>query len=233
MRSSGFVIPWLIAFSCNVVSASPELSNDENLALGISFGRLLKTQIEHQEIESGIKFDLPTVLRGLEEGLTHSDSAISDVELESLLTAIDQKVRRGAEEKHSRAIQANILAGEPRVQALLTDESAEQLESGVVFVNTEPALERVSPSSPEDTVTLKYRMETATGIVLDDTYESHKPSKFVISGLLKGIQQVIVNAEFGGQYVAILPPDLVYGDDSQLVEPGTYIVFKFDLLAIN
>ncbi|MDN2483905.1 FKBP-type peptidyl-prolyl cis-trans isomerase [Vibrio agarivorans] len=209
------------------------MTGDENLALGVSFGRLLKSQIERQAMDSGVIFDESKIKEGFLVGLGDTEHQFSNEQLDLLLTEIDRKVRDGVLALASKEKAANIQSGKRRIAKLENEPDAIRLESGVVYINLSPPTENRRPVSANDTVAIKYKMETAAGIVLDDTYDAELGVEFVIDGLLFGIQQVIVNAEIGGRYLAIIPPELAYGDESQLVDPGTYIVFEFDLLEIK
>jgi len=91
--------------------------------------------------------------------------------------------------------------------------------------------------SEGDTVSVHFTFELLDGTVIDDTRPSDQPYRFVfgIDRLLPGLEMAIGQIDEGGSGVAIVPPELGFpaGRQPSFIEPGSYLVFRIDVIAIE
>ncbi len=88
-----------------------------------------------------------------------------------------------------------------------------------------------------DTVTLNYSgFLWESGTQFDSSWANGKPEQFQIteSGLIGGFVKALVGAKIGSKMVAIIPPDLGYGEQGNDTIPGNAtLVFVIEVLGID
>ncbi len=84
-----------------------------------------------------------------------------------------------------------------------------------------------------DTVVLHYSGWTWNGDQFDSSWESGAPATFPITneGLIEGFVMGVEGVTVGSQVIAVIPPDLGYGDMAQGAIPaGSTLIFVIDIL---
>ncbi len=93
-----------------------------------------------------------------------------------------------------------------------------------------------------DTVTLNYTgVLWDTGDVFDSSWENGTPVQFPAQegsadqpGVVKGFADSLIGARVGDQVLAVLPPDVAYGDQgSGAIPAGATLVFVIDVLGVD
>lgn len=84
-----------------------------------------------------------------------------------------------------------------------------------------------------DTVMLHYTGWTWEGQQFDSSWETGIPAEFVLStGVIPGFVQALEGVTVGSQVIAVIPPELAYGQiDSGPIPAGSTLVFVIDVLA--
>lgn len=84
-----------------------------------------------------------------------------------------------------------------------------------------------------DTVMLHYTGWTWEGQEFDSSWETGIPAEFVLStGIIPGFVQALEGVKVGSQVIAIIPPELAYGQiESGPIPAGSTLVFVIDVLA--
>jgi len=125
-------------------------------------------------------------------------------------------------------VPAVILApsGQPGIQLPATDAPAEFKRSILV----EGKGEEIAIG---DTVVVHYSGWTWEGTQFDSSWERGAPASFQVTseGLIQGFVQALEGVKVGSQVVAVIPPELGYGDSAQGAIPaGSTLVFVIDVL---
>ncbi len=82
-------------------------------------------------------------------------------------------------------------------------------------------------------VTFNFRMATADGEVIADTFESGQPTTVAPSAVVPGLAEGIGMLGVGGRARLVIPPALGYGDQQGVgIEPGSVLVLDVELLSI-
>lgn len=84
-----------------------------------------------------------------------------------------------------------------------------------------------------DSVTVHYTGWTWQGEQFDSSWERGAPANFLVStdGLIEGFVQALEGVKVGSQVIAVIPPDLGYGDSDQGAIPaGSTLIFVIDVL---
>lgn len=85
---------------------------------------------------------------------------------------------------------------------------------------------------PGSTVTVHYTgVLWSNGEVFDSSWSTGNPATFSLSGVVPGFAQAIEGQTVGSQVLAVIPPDLAYGDqDMGMIPAGSTLVFVIDIL---
>ncbi len=85
------------------------------------------------------------------------------------------------------------------------------------------------------TVTVHYTGVTwADNAVFDSSWSKGAPISFSLTGVVPGFAQAIEGQTVGSQVIAIIPPELGYGDQaSGAIPAGSTLVFVIDILGTN
>ncbi|AXE54485.1 FKBP-type peptidyl-prolyl cis-trans isomerase [Aurantimicrobium sp. MWH-Uga1] len=69
------------------------------------------------------------------------------------------------------------------------------------------------------------------GTVFDSSWSRSTPATFSLDGVVPGFAQAIEGQTVGSQILAVIPPELAYGDqDNGTIPPGSTLVFVIDIL---
>lgn len=85
-----------------------------------------------------------------------------------------------------------------------------------------------------DTVLLQYSgVLYANGESFDSSWKRGEPTAFVTDQVVPGFTQSLVGQKVGSQVIAIIPPDLAYGEEgNESVPPNSTLVFVVDILGV-
>ena len=84
-----------------------------------------------------------------------------------------------------------------------------------------------------DDVTVHYTGWTWDGEQFDSSWDRQAPANFSVSpdGLIEGFVQALEGVKVGSQVIAVIPPDLGYGDvDQGSIPAGSTLIFVIDVL---
>lgn len=84
-----------------------------------------------------------------------------------------------------------------------------------------------------DSVTVHYTGWTWDGEQFDSSWDRQAPAVFDVStdGLIEGFVQALEGVKVGSQVIAVIPPDLGYGDvDQGSIPAGSTLIFVIDVL---
>ena len=84
-----------------------------------------------------------------------------------------------------------------------------------------------------DTVVLHYSGWTWEGDLFDSSWDSGAPASFPITydGLIEGFVMALEGVTVGSQVIAVMPPELGYGDNAQgSIPAGSTLIFVVDVL---
>jgi FKBP-type peptidyl-prolyl cis-trans isomerase len=117
-------------------------------------------------------------------------------------------------------------SGQPGVQIPASDAPTEFRRTVLVEGGGEPI-------EIGDTVVLHYSGWTWNGDLFDSSWESGAPATFPITyeGLIEGFVMGLEGVSVGSQVIAVIPPELGYGDLAQgSIPAGSTLIFVIDVL---
>ena len=117
-------------------------------------------------------------------------------------------------------------SGQPGIQIPASDAPTEFRRTVLIEGGGEPI-------EIGDTVVLHYSGWTWNGDQFDSSWESGAPATFPITneGLIEGFVLAVEGATVGSQVIAVMPPELGYGDLAQgSIPAGSTLIFVIDIL---
>lgn len=117
-------------------------------------------------------------------------------------------------------------SGQPGLQIPSTDAPAEFRRTVLIEGGGEPI-------ELGDSVVLHYSGWTWEGELFDSSWDSGAPASFPISydGLIEGFVMALEGVTVGSQVIAVMPPELAYGDAAQgSIPAGSTLIFVIDVL---
>ena len=188
-----------------------------------------------------ISKDSPGILyhkiRIISSFVTQNKKTMKKIHLILLITAIaflgfsacsDKK--GGETESSAPKSQAEI--DDEKLQTYLdeNDIEAETLESGLYYVIIDPG----QGEKPKVTniVTMHYKGYLLDGTVFESSYDSGKPLRYQLGGLIEGWRQGVPLIGRGGKATLYIPSGLAYGPrgSGPTIGPNTPLIFDVELL---
>ena len=187
------------------------------------FGRVVEGQNVVNAIRQGDKIKSITIIRnGPDATQFKADQATFD----TLLGEANQAPARRARAQRDADI-AQINTKYP---------GARQTASGIRYVIQKPG-SGVKPA-PGKTVRVSYKGSLLSGEVFDSSELQGRPLEFPVGvgRVIKGWDEMLMDMQTGEKRVAIIPPELAYGErgvGNGAIPPNSFLVFEMELLSVR
>lgn len=186
-------------------------------ALGLALAQNLSTFGLTEE-------ELATVQAGLADGVTGAEP---EVDLEQY----GPKIQTMAQQRMMAAAEREREEGAKLLEEMATEEGAETLASGMVFIPVEEG----TGESPEatDQVEVHYTGKLKDGTVFDSSRERGQAATFPLNQVIPCWTEGVQKMKVGGKAKLVCPPDLAYGDrPNPQIPAGSTLVFDVELLDV-
>lgn len=202
-----------------VMATVDAVPNFCNVFAGIPLGSSFVTVFAPNDFHDG--------LGNPDFGIGAEDSVVMYVELED----IAYPRATGATKAQAAGYPTVVLTtdGQPGIQPLESD-APEEFMSNVLIEGSG------DPIEIGDVVNVHYSGWTWDGNQFDSSWERGRPAEFTVSqqGLIEGFVRALEGVTVGSQVIAIIPPELGYGDQGTATIPGgSTLVFVVDVLSID
>ena len=196
----------------------------QSYAIGLNVGKNL-----HRD---GIDVDPKIVLRGLQDELAGGKILLTDDQIKTVLTDLQNQVRQEQEAKTQALAESNKKDGAAFLTANGTKAGVVTLPSGleykVLVAGTGP-----KPSAT-DTVVCNYRGTLLDNTEFDNSYKRGQPVTFPVGGVIKGWTEALQLMPVGSKWQLFIPSDLAYGERGKPpIGPNATLVFEVELLSIS
>ena len=187
------------------------------------FGRVVEGQNVVDAIQQGDKIIAVTIIRnGALANQFKADQAAFDSLLQEIKASAADKLRSQRE-----ADIALINANYP---------GARQTASGVRYIIQRPG--SGAKPTPGKTVQVKYKGSLLSGEVFDNSEMRGRPLEFTagVGQVIKGWDEMVMDMNVGEKRVAIIPPELAYGEGGAgggVIPPNSFLVFEMELVGIR
>jgi FKBP-type peptidyl-prolyl cis-trans isomerase FklB len=196
----------------------------QSYAIGLNVGKSL-----HRD---DIDVDPKIVLQGLQDAMADGKVLLTDDQIKTVMTDLQNQVRQKQEEKRQALAESNKKDGTAFLAANATKEGVVTLPSGLQYKILTPG------TGPKPTVTdsvlCNYRGTLLDNTEFDSSYKRGQPATFPVSGVIKGWTEALQLMPVGSKWQLFIPADLAYGERAQgPIGPNATLVFELELLSIQ
>jgi FKBP-type peptidyl-prolyl cis-trans isomerase FklB len=196
----------------------------QSYAIGLNVGKSL-----HRD---DIDVDPKIVLQGLQDAMADGKVLLTDDEIKTVMTDLQNQVRQQQEAKRQALAEANKKDGAAFLAANATKPDVVTLPSGLQYKVLTPG------TGPKPTVTdsviCNYRGTLLDNTEFDSSYKRGQPATFPVSGVIKGWTEALQLMPVGSKWQLFIPADLAYGERGQrTIAPNATLVFELELLSIQ
>ena len=194
-------------------------------ALGMNVG----TNLQRQSLD----VDPAILLQGLKDGLAGSKPLLTEEEARTLLTQLQEDMRKKQAEKAQQMGAANKTEGEAFLAANKNKEGVVTLPSGLQYKILKTGTGPKPTAS--DSVVCNYRGTLINGTEFDSSYKRGQPATFPVNGVIKGWTEALQLMPVGSKWQLFVPASLAYGDRGAGADigPNATLIFEVELLSIQ
>ena len=180
----------------------------------------------------GMTVDIAAYAAGLEDAMTGAEAQLTDEEINTEMSAFQERRQAEAEAERVALAQTNLEAGRAYMEEMSAREEVQTTESGLQYIVVEPG-EGESPVA-EDSVEVHYEGRLIDGTVFDSSFERGQTVTFGLTQVIAGWTEGLQLMKPGAKYKFIIPPELGYGEGGagQMIGPNATLLFDVELIAV-
>jgi FKBP-type peptidyl-prolyl cis-trans isomerase FklB len=203
--------------------AAPELKTDKDkfsYALGMNFGENFRKQ--------GLELDPAVFSKAFAEAFNTGKTAMTEQDMQALLKAAAQEIRKKQEEK----IQQAQAEGEKFLLDNKAKEGVVTLPSGLQY----KVLKQGTGDKPtlEDKVVCNYKGTLINGTEFDASEKHGGPATFPVKGVIAGWTEALQLMPVGSKWQLFVPSNLAYGPQGPPeIGPNATLIFEVELVSIE
>jgi len=187
------------------------------------FGRVVEGQNVVDAIRQGDKIKTITIIRN---GPSASQFKADQAAFDSLL----KEINAGAADKSKAQRDADI------AQINTKYPNAVQTASGVKYVIQKKG--NGNKPAAGKTVQVNYKGSFLSGKVFDSSDTQGRPLEFPagVGAVIKGWDEMVMDMQVGEKRIAIIPPELAYGErgaGNGVIPPNSFLVFEMELVGVK
>jgi FKBP-type peptidyl-prolyl cis-trans isomerase FklB len=206
---------------------APELKTDKDkfsYALGMSFGENLRKQ--------GLELDSAVFAKGFAESFNGGKTAMTDQEMQTLLQAASQEIRKKQAAQQAEKGAAAQKEGEAFLAANKTKEGVVTLPSGLQYKILKAGTGE--KATLDDTVVCNYKGTLINGTEFDASEKHGGPATFPVKGVIAGWTEALQLMPAGSKWQLFVPSNLAYGTRGPGdIGPNTTLIFEVELVSIQ
>jgi FKBP-type peptidyl-prolyl cis-trans isomerase FklB len=196
----------------------------QSYAIGLNVGKSL-----HRD---DIEVDPKIVLQGLQDAMAGGAVLLTDDQIKTVMTDLQNQVRQKQEEKRQALAETNKKDGAAFLAANATKPGVVTLPSGLQY-KVLTAGTGAKPTAT-DSVVCNYRGTLLDNTEFDSSYKRGQPATFPVSGVIKGWTEALQLMPVGSKWQLFIPADLAYGERAQgPIGPNATLVFELEVLSIQ
>ena len=206
-------------------STAPTTQKDKvSYGIGVGVAKTLKAQ--------GIDVNLDLVVKGLRDALSAQKLLMSDEEINSIMSALQQEVNQKQMQERAKLADDNKKAGD----AFLADNGKRDgvvtLPSGLQYKIVKAA-DGKKPTDA-DSVSCNYRGTLTDGTEFDKS-QAGQPATFQVGGVIPGFREALKLMPVGSTWQFFIPANLAYGERGagNVIGPNATLIFEVELVSIK
>jgi FKBP-type peptidyl-prolyl cis-trans isomerase FklB len=190
-------------------------------ALGMTNGKRLTESLRKQSVP----FDPAILVRGMKDGMAGGKTLLTDQEAQASMDEMRKDLMK-KQQAVGKKEGDDFLAGNKSKEGVVTLPSG--LQYKILTAGTGP-----KPTA-SDTVSCNYRGTRIDGTEFDSSYKRGQPSKFPVSGVIKGWTEALQLMPVGSKWQLFIPSNLAYGESgNQGIPPNSTLIFEVELVSIE
>jgi len=195
-------------------------------AIGLNIGRSMK--------KDEVEVDPEAVAKGIKDALSGAKPLLSDEETQSVLTALQNDVRKHQQETYNQALTKNKQEGDAFLTTNKSKPGVVALPSGLQY----KVLQNGDGPKPtaSDTVVCNYKGALIDGTEFDSSYKRGQPATFPVGQVIKGWTEALQLMPVGSKWELYIPSSLAYGERGTQggpIGPNETLIFEVELLSIQ
>ena len=201
-------------------------TTDARLSYGIGL------RMGQRMFADGMTVDIAAYAAGLEDAMTGAEAQLTDEEINTEMSAFQERRQAEAEAERVALAQTNLEAGRAYMEEMSAREEVQTTESGLQYIVVEPG-EGENPVA-EDSVEVHYEGRLIDGTVFDSSFERGQTVTFGLTQVIAGWTEGLQLMKPGAKYKFIIPPELGYGEGGagQMIGPNATLLFDVELIAV-
>jgi FKBP-type peptidyl-prolyl cis-trans isomerase FklB len=194
-------------------------------AIGLDIGRDL--------LEQNIRLEQDVLLQGIRDGLSGSEPALPEEEIEAVRKDFLKEQKTRHEEERKQKIQTNQAEEEAFLAANGKKEGVVVLPSGLQYRIIDPGTG--SQPSAEDNVKVHYRGYFVDETEFENTFKGEQPAVFPVRGVIPGWTEALQLMREGARWELYVPAALAYGEKGagKKIGPAKMLIFEVELIGIH
>src|ERR1017187_7776256 len=206
-----------------VAQNAPELKTDKDkfsCALGMNFGEGFRKQ--------GLAVDPAVFANAFTESFNGGKTAMTDQEMQALLTAASAELRKKQAAQQAEKGQAAQKEGEAFLAANKAKEGVVTLPSGLQY----KILKAGTGEKPtlEDSVVCNYKGTLINGTEFDASEKHGGPATFPVKGVIAGWTEALQLMPAGSKWQLFVPSNLAYGPNGPGdIGPNATLILEVEL----
>jgi FKBP-type peptidyl-prolyl cis-trans isomerase FklB len=217
----------LLASFAAAAQDAPELKTDKDkfsYALGMNLGQNFHKQ--------GLEVDTAVFAKAFAESFDGGKTAMTDQEMQSLLAAAAQQIRKKQAAQQAEKGATAQKEGEAFLAANKAKEDVVTLPSGLQY----KILKAGTGEKPtlDDTVVCNYKGTLVNGTEFDASEKHGGPATFPVKGVIAGWTEALQLMPAGSKWQLFVPANLAYGAQGPGdIGPNATLIFEVELVSIH
>lgn len=201
-------------------------STDARLSYGVGL------RMGQRMAADGMTVDVAAYAAGLEDAMNGAEAKLTDEEINTEMSAFQERRQAEAEAERLAQAQTNLEEGKAYMAEMSTGEGVQTTDSGLQFIVMEPG-EGDNPVAA-DSVEVHYEGRLVDGTVFDSSFERGQTVTFGLTQVIPGWTEGLQLMKPGAKYKFIIPPELGYGEGGagQMIGPNATLLFDVELIAV-
>ncbi len=214
----------------NVCWANDELVlKDDKDRISYSVGYQIGGDLTRQ----GLEINPEVVMRGIQDALTGTGSAMTPSEMRTTLVDLKKKVMADQKKKMEASAEKNLAEGKAFLAENAKKDGVKTLPSGLQY----KVIEAGSGKMPEagDSVTVHYRGSLIDGSEFDSSYTRGEPATFKSDRVIAGWTEALQLMKEGAKWQLFIPSELAYGQRGAgaKIGPNSTLIFDVELISVQ
>jgi FKBP-type peptidyl-prolyl cis-trans isomerase FklB len=206
---------------------APELKTDKE-----KFSYALGMKIAESFHKQGLELDPAVFEKAFAESFNGGKTALTDQEMDALLNAASQEMRKKQMAQQAEKGAAAQKEGEAFLAANKTKEGVVTLPSGLQY----KILKAGTGEKPtaDDTVVCNYKGTLINGTEFDASEKHGGPVTFPVKGVIAGWTEALQLMPVGSKWQLFVPSNLAYGPQGPAeIGPNATLIFEVELVSIQ